>query len=278
MPPLHRIALMTQWTEFDAGAERVALELAQRLKLPLTLIVPLLTNPELEVVAHELVAEAEAATARSVAEFQARARAAGVAAEIRVRRGDELWREVVDETRVAQTDLIVTRRRGRRGFFGKLHVGEMVRQIAAHAPCPLMVVPRRATTPAQRVLVAVDAEQDIGSAGEPIASAAVLASMLGLPLEVVAVSPGNATDAGERWLQRAETIAYQSGLRVERSVVHGRLADAVASSLREGPADLLALGIDAGNAQHGRLGDAVEAIVGGSACATLLVRTQARSS
>jgi nucleotide-binding universal stress UspA family protein len=277
MTPLHRIALMTQWTEFDAGAERVALELAQRLKLPLTLIVPLLTNPELEVVAQDLVAEAEAATARSVDEFQARARTAGVTAEIRVRRGDELWREVVDEARAAQADLIVTRRRGHRSFFGKLHVGEMVRQIAAHAPCPLMVVPRRATTPAQRVVVAVDAESDIGSADEPIASAAVLASMLGLALEIVAVSSGNAT-ADERWLQRAETLSDQWGLRIERTVVRGRLTDAVASRLRERPADLLALGIDTDNARHGRLGDAVEAIVGESACATLLVRTQARSS
>lgn len=274
MAPLRRIALMTQWTEFDAGAERVALELAQRLGSPLAVIVPLLTNPEFEVVAHDLVAEAEAATAQAVAEFQARARAAGVTAELRVRRSDEPWRAVVDETRAAQADLIVTRRRGHRGFLGKLRVGEMVRRIAAHSPCPLMMVPRVAPTPAQRVLVAVDAAPD----GEPIAGAAALASRLGLALEILAVPPANAADAGERWLQRAMSLADRNGVRAEGSVGRGRLAAAIASRLRVRPADLLALGIEAADARHGRLGDAVEAIVGATACATLLVRMQARSS
>jgi nucleotide-binding universal stress UspA family protein len=274
MTALQCIALMTEWTEFDSGAERVALDLARRLGLPLTVIVPLLTNPEFEVVAHELVAEAESATARSVAGFRAVAHAAGVTSEVRVRRGEEPWREVVEEARAARADLLVTRRRGRRGLLGKLRVGEMVRQIAAHAPCPLMMVPRLATTPARRVLVALDAEPG----AEPIASAAVLASTLGLELELLAVPPGDATDAAERWLQRAGSVADRYGLATERTIRREALADAVAATLRERPADLLAIGIEAGGAHHGKLGGAVEAIVGGSACATLLVPTQARSS
>jgi hypothetical protein len=58
----------------------------------------------------------------------------------------------------------------------------------------------------------------------------------------------------------------------------GHLAEAVASRLRERPADLLASAIEAGGAHPAKLGDPVEPIVGGSACATLPVRTQARSS
>lgn len=274
MAPLRHIALMTQWTEFDAGAERVALDLAQRLELPLTVIVPLLTNPEFEIVAHDLVADAEAATARSAADFRTRARAAGVTAEVRVRRGDEPWRDVVDEARAARADLIVTRRRGHRSFFGKLRVGDLVRQIAAHSPCPLMMVPRAATAPARRILAAVHD----GSEVEPVASAAMLASMLGLAVEVLAVSPGNAAVAGERSLRHAPGLADLEGLRIERTVGDGRLAEAIASALRERPADLLALGIEATDARLGRLGSAVEAIVGESACATLLVRVQPRSS
>jgi nucleotide-binding universal stress UspA family protein len=274
MTPLRRLALMTQWTEFDSTAERVAIELAQRLKLPLTVVVPLLSNPEFEVVAHELVADAEAAAARAVATFKTRAREAGVTAEIRVRRGDELWREVVDEARAARVDLIVTRRRGHRGFLGKLRVGEMVRQIAAHAPCPLMMVPRQAGTPSQGILVAFYAESTL----EPATTgAAALASMLGIALDVLVVPQANALHA-EPWLRRARTIAQQTGLHVEGAIGHGRLSDAVTSRLRERPSDLLVLGIEAADARHGRIGDTVEAIVGGSACATLLVRTQARLS
>jgi nucleotide-binding universal stress UspA family protein len=144
---LQRIALMTQWTEFDSAAERVALALAERGRLPLATIVPLYSNPELEVVAPALVAEGEAASARAAADFDTRVRAAGVSAELRVRRGDELWREVVDEAGAARADLIVTRRRGHRSFLGKLRVGEVVRAIAARAPCPLMMVPRAAALP-----------------------------------------------------------------------------------------------------------------------------------
>lgn len=274
MAPLRRIALMTQWTEFDAGAERAALALAQELKLPLTVIVPLLTNPEFEIVAHDLVADTEAAAARSAAGFRTHARAAGVTVEVRVRRGDEPWREVVDEARAARADLIVTRRRGHRSFFGKLRVGDMVRQVAAHSPCPLMMVPRTATTPAQRILAAVHDGPD----AEPVASAAVLASMLGIALEVLAVSTEDAAGAGGRSLLHAPALADLDGLRLERTVGAGRLADAIASALRERPADLLALGIEAEDARQGELGAAVEAIVGESACATLLVRLQPRSS
>jgi nucleotide-binding universal stress UspA family protein len=274
MTPLRRIALMTEWTEFDSGAERVAFELARRLTLPLTVVVPLLTNPEFEVVAHHLVADAEAATARSISDFLARAREAGVTAEIRVRRGDELWREVVDETRAANADLIVTRRRGHRSFLGKLRVGEMVRQIAAHAPCPVMMVPRQAGTPTQRILVAVDAGTNLEPA---VASAARLASMLDVALDVLLVPQGQGQEEAEQWLQQTRTVAERAGLRVECAIGQGRLGDAIASSLRARPADLLVIGIEPG-ARPGRLGDAVEAVVGGSACATLLVRTQARLS
>ena len=49
--PLRRIALMTQWTEFDSGAERAAIGLAQKIERPLSVVVPLFSNPEYEVVA-----------------------------------------------------------------------------------------------------------------------------------------------------------------------------------------------------------------------------------
>jgi len=271
---LQSIALMTQWTEFDAGAERMAIELARRLKLPLTVIVPLFSNPEFEVVAHDLVADAEAATAHGVADFKARVQAVGVTAEIRVRRGDELWREVVEEARTEQVGLIVTRRRGHRGFLGKLKVGEMVRQIAAHAPCPLMMVPREAKVPSHGILVAIDAESNLEPA---IASAATLASALGLTLEVL-VAPSAQTPEVGGWAEQARSIARRAGLKVEVTVGHEHLVDAVASRQSAGRADLLVLGIEPSAARHGKLGDAVEAIVGGSACATLLVHTQPRPS
>ena len=51
--------------------------------------------------------------------------------DLRVRRGDELYRQIVDEARERKTELIVLRRRGKRGFLANLLVGEMVSKVLA---------------------------------------------------------------------------------------------------------------------------------------------------
>lgn len=269
--PLRRIALMTQWTEFDAGAERFALQLAARARLPLTVIVPLFSNPELEVVAPAQVADAEAAAARSAADFDVRVRAAGITSELRVRRGDELWREVVDAARTANADLVVTRRRGHKGFLGKRRVGEMVREIAAHSPCPVLMVPREAMFPTRRALVVLDS---MGAVDAVLPPASALATLLGLELEMVAVAAPGA-DEGARRLQHAQAMLQREAVRAEGKVEAAPLVDAVSARLAARPFDLLVLAVDAGPVRHGGLGPAVEAIVGGAPCATLLVRPQA---
>ena len=48
------ILLATEGTEFDSGAERVAIDLAAQLKLPLYAVRPVVSNPEFEVVAPQL--------------------------------------------------------------------------------------------------------------------------------------------------------------------------------------------------------------------------------
>jgi nucleotide-binding universal stress UspA family protein len=269
---LRRIALMTQWTEFDSGAESAAIELAGRLQVPLGVVVPLLSNPEYEVLAHERVAKEEAATAQATAAFMARAHAAGVALDVRIRRGDELWREVVDEARSGQIDLLITRRRGHRSFLGKLRVGQMVRQIAAHSPCPVMMVPRAARAPERRMLVVLES----GSAAKlQMRHAMALATALGLPLDVlVVVASRDAQPQGEGLLQLAMEVTTLTNVPVTGSVGTGPLAEVLASRMGAIPADLLVMGVEPVAASHGKLGDVVETVVGGVPCATLLVGLQ----
>jgi nucleotide-binding universal stress UspA family protein len=271
-PTLRRIALMTQWTGFDAGAESAAIELAGRLQVPLGVVVPLLSNPEYEVLAHERVAKEEAATAQATAAFMARAHAAGVALDVRIRRGDELWREVVDEARSGQIDLLITRRRGHRSFLGKLRVGQMVRQIAAHSPCPVMMVPRAARAPERRMLVVLES----GSAAKlQMRHAMALATALGLPLDVlVVVASRDAQPQGEGLLQLALEVTTLTNVPVTGSVGTGPLAEVLASRMGAIPADLLVMGVEPVAASHGKLGDVVETVVGGVPCATLLVGLQ----
>jgi nucleotide-binding universal stress UspA family protein len=267
----HRILLVTQWTDFDAGAERVALALAQKLGTALNVVVPLLSNPEFEVVAPELAAEAEAKAGRAVTEFSRRAQSAAIPLEVHVRRGDEPWREIVDEARAENADLLVTRRRGHRSFLGRLRVGEMVRQVAAHAPCPTLMVPRAAQLPTQRVLVVIE----IGAASDHVVRAAAqLASALDLPLELLAVvAPGPATPPGAEALERAEDVARAAGVRCDGTVLSGAVVALVPDHMRRRQADLIVAGIAPERAAHGRLGDTVETLVAEVPYPTLLVGT-----
>ncbi len=276
MIAIRRLLLVTQWTDFDAGAERAAIALARRLRLPLAIVVPLLSNPEYEVVAHELVAGAEASAAKAIAGFTARAQSAGVSIDIRVRRGDELWREVTEEARAMQADLIAIRRRGHRSFLGKLRVGEMVRQIAAHAHCPLMMVPRMAAAPSKGLLAVIEAD----SAIDPeMRAACTLAGALGLPLGVaIVLAEGQPPERGVALLRRAQAAAGQAGLKVGGSVRSGRLADAVDEGLRASGADLLVVSNPPGPGGHGKLGATVETVVSQAPCATLLVGSGAAAA
>jgi len=57
--PFSRLLLATEHTEFDLGAEQVAFTMAARCGLPLHAILPVVSNPEYEVVAPHLAAQAE---------------------------------------------------------------------------------------------------------------------------------------------------------------------------------------------------------------------------
>lgn len=265
-----RVLLFTQWTEFDSGAERAALALAQRLGAPLAIVVPLLSNPEFEAVAPEVAARAEAKAAQAAAEFARRAQIARVAIDVRVRRGDELWREIVAEARAQHADLLVTRRRGHRSFLGKLRVGEVVRRVAAHAPCPVLMVPRAATAPQRHALAVIDAAE----CTEPVArAAAAFAAALGLRLSFVVAGAVSAPAAA--LLQRATGLAQAAGVAADGSVASGPAATVAPERIAALQADLQVVAIPAQQAAHGKLGDAAETLVAEVPCPTLLVRASA---
>ncbi len=179
-----RLLLATEHTEFDAGAESLALALAQRCQLPLATVIPLLSNPEYEALAPQIAARDEQAAAIKIAELRAQAQAAQVAMDLRLRRGPEPYREIVDEAQALGTELIIIRRRGKRGFLANLLVGEMVSKVVAHAPCHVLIVPRQAHMWQKRVLVAAEAT---AQGQQIVAIAAAVAAQCALPLQVVCV-------------------------------------------------------------------------------------------
>lgn len=210
MPPrLETLLLATEHTEFDTGAERVALALAARWRQPLSVVRPLVSNPEYEALAPEIAQRAAESAAAGMDELRALARTAGVGLDVRVRSGEEPWREIVAETQERRADLLITRRRGKAGWLARLMVGEMVSQVVKHAPCSVLLVPRATELWTERVIAAVD--------GSPIsaqvaATAALVAVRGGLPLIIVSAPVVDTAEA------RAEAeVALADGVSAARA-------------------------------------------------------------
>ena len=76
--PFNRVLLATEGTEFDVGAERVAIDLAAKCGLPLLAVRPVVSNPEFEVVAPQLAEKAEAEAVQQLDRLREAAKARGV--------------------------------------------------------------------------------------------------------------------------------------------------------------------------------------------------------
>ena len=265
--PFSHLLLATEHTEFDRGAEALAFALARRWCLPLAAVLPLASNPEYEAVAPEVAARADAQAGVQRQALEALARAEGVAFDIRVRRGPDLHAQIVDEARERGSDLIVIRRRGKRGLLANLLVGDMVRKVITQSPCGVLVVPEAAQLWRSAVMVGVDAQQP---AERGVARAAALAAWFGLPLWLVAV----VADEGAR--ARSEPVL--DGALAAARAVHGdsqallrvgRAAETLIDVAHECGADLLVLGRSGSPSRVG-IGSTAHKVVGNAACPVLV--------
>ena len=184
--PYKRILLATEHTDFDAGAERLAFDMAKHCGMPLRVVIPVLSNPEFESQAPELALKADEEIARKVIALEQQAAMANVKLDVRVRHGAQANEEIVEEAHATSTDLIIVRRRGHPGFLANLLVGEMVSKVIRDAKCDVLMVPRMANFWQHHVLAAVGE----GSAAANVAEmAGAIAGRCGLPLTLVSVAP-----------------------------------------------------------------------------------------
>ena len=270
----HRILLATEHTEFDAGAERLAFALARECAAPLLGVLPLVDNAEYESVAPEHVAKAEEDAFAKVTQLRAAAAAVGIDLDIRVRRGEEPFREIVEEAQQRNADLVVVRRRGKRGFFARLMVGEMVGKVATHAPCSVLLVPRAAHMWSRCVLAGVDASPAALRAAE---TAAGIALRCNLPLLIASVAAHDtAADRAraDSAVASAVATAERVGARTEGRVVTGRPDAAIAALATQTGADLIVVGRtgEGGRLHRLLLGGTAHRVVGLASCAVLVVK------
>lgn len=239
-PVFARVLLATERTDFDSGAERLALALAARHAQALAVVMPLASNAEFEAVAPELAERADREAGAKLERLRVQARDAGVALDLDVRHGDEPCAEIVDDARERGADLIVIRRRGQRSFLAALMVGEMVGEVIAHAPCSVLVVPRDAALWQRRVLVAVEADAQ----GRRVAALAVsLAAEAGLALTAVCVPGAGAARANaEALLADIKRGAAAAGVAAETQLLAGAPAPQILDAARRTGADLIVIG------------------------------------
>lgn len=243
-PRFRRVLLATEHGEYDAGAEALAFEFARRFALPLTAVLPQISNPEFEAVAPQEAERADAAAAARRAELQHASQAARVELQVRVRHGLELDAEIVDEAREHAADLIVIRRRGKRGLLANLLVGEMVSKVVAHAPCSVLIVPRGARLWSRRVIVGIDPALPDSTV---LAAACAVARDSALSLRVVCVGSGEAArTSAESALEDLLRQAREQGVSVDGEVRTGQVEEELVSAARTADADLLVVGRDRG--------------------------------
>ena len=272
--PFERVLLATEHTEFDVGAERLAIVLAREYGLPLAGVLPMVSNVEYEAVAPQLVAQAEEEVYAKLTQLRQVAQEAGVNLEMRVRRGEEPYREIIAEAQSRNADLIVARRRGKRGFLANLMVGEMVGKVATLAPCSVLLVPRAGRMWSQRVLAAVDTSR----AAEAVATtAARVAAGCNLPLLIVSVATDDTADrrsAAEAAVAGAIKVAERLGARVESRVAVGRPSECIAALASDTAADLLVVGRrgESDAVQRALLGGTVRKVAGLAQCPVLVVK------
>jgi nucleotide-binding universal stress UspA family protein len=264
-----RPLLATEHGEFDTGAETLAFALAQHCRLPLAGVLPVVSNPEFEMVAPQLAQKADAEAASKRQHLTALAQAQGVTLELQVRHGPEAWQEIVDEARARGADLIVIRRRGRRGLLANLLVGEMVSKVVAHAPCSLLVAARDARMWTRGVLVGVDPlAPDAGT----LSRAALLARDCSLPLHLVCVTAGDAgRDAAVKALAAGIAMARTLHERVDGEILSGRPHQVLIDAAQARGADLLVVGRH-GGAPLARawIGGTAQKVIGLATCPVLV--------
>lgn len=250
------LLLATEHTEYDTGAESLAFSMAQRCQLPLTTVLPLVSNPEYEALAPEIAARAEKDAANRIAHLRELAGATGVVIDLHLRRGEEPYQEIVQEAKEQASDLIIIRRRGKRGFLANLLVGEMVSKVVAHAPCHVLIVPRAARMWNQRVLVAAE---PTAQGRQVYAIGMAVATQCSLPLHLVSVvaAEGMRPEA-DAFVAEMLALAGQREVVAQGEVRCGKPFTEILASASASHSDLIVMG-SRGDSRIGR------ALVGGVA-------------
>ena len=271
---LETILLATDGSEFSAGAESEAINLASLLGRQLYIMSVIYAYPEDDALAlQHLIKKSEEKANRYMDKIKLKAIETGVKCENLLSYGDTPYQAIIDTAEAQQVDLIVMGRHGKKNMM-RLLVGASTAQVIGNAHCSVLVTPRESKIEGKAILLAVD-----GSPYSTLAATAIisLATYLNAPVIVISVVR---SDHKESRRQEAESIVShishmleKEGIRVKTQVMVGKYAKTIVETAEEMNCDLIVVG------SYGRtgltkllLGSVSERVIGLAHCAVLVVK------
>jgi len=268
-----KILVATDGSAFSADAVKVAIAMCAKSGAHLYAFSMVLTNPEYEAIAPELVQKASEDVKAHLEGIVAEAARHGVGATMLMRPGDHPDVEIVAAADKINADLIGMGQQGRRGL-ARMMVGDATIRVIGAANCSVLSVPVGAAMWHNRILLGTDGSRFADAAA---VSAAKIAHCCEAPITVVsALVPSHSKlrqQEGRDAVERTTAQLRRDGLDVEGVALPGEADDVVIKLAEEKGADLIVVGT------HGRtgfgkvlLGSVSERVIGKAKCAVLVVK------
>jgi len=268
-----KILVATDASSFSADAVKVAIGMCVKSGAHLYPFSMVLTNPEYETLAPELVEKASEDVRTHLESIVAEAAHNGVGATMLMRLGDRPDAEIVAAANEINVDLIVMGQQGRRGL-ARMMVGDATVRVIGSATCSVLSVPIGAAMWEKRIVLGTDGSRFADAAA---VCAAKIAHCCVAPITVVsALVPSHSKlrqQEGREAVERTTELLRQDGLDVEGAVLPGEADDVIISLVKEKGADLIVVGT------HGRtgvgkvlLGSVAERVIGKAKCTVLVVK------
>jgi len=269
-----KILLATDMSPFSADAVKVAIVMCEKSGAQLHAFTMVLTNPEYEALAPELVQKAVEDARQHLQTIVVEAKLHGVTCTPIMRARHSPHQEIVAAANEINADVIVMGQQGRRGL-ARAMVGDATSRVIGAANCSVLSVPVGATMWHTRILLATDGSRFSDAAA---VSAAKIAECCAAPLTVVsALVPSHSEQRqqeGREAVARTTAQLLREGLEVEGTVLEGEADDVIIKLAEEKGADLIVMG------SHGRtgfgkvmLGSVSERVIGKAKCAVLVVKS-----
>jgi nucleotide-binding universal stress UspA family protein len=268
-----KILIATDKSTFSADAIKVAIAMCEKSGAHLYAFTMVLTNPEYEALAPELVQKSVEEARQHLQTIVDEAERHGVACSLMTRSGDNPHYEIVSASDEIHADVIVMGQQGRRGL-ARMMVGDATVRVIGTAKCSVLSVPVGAAMWQTRILLATD-----GSRFSEVAavSAAKIAHCCAAPITVVsALVPSHSEQRqqeGREAVERTTTQLRQDGLDVEGVVLPGEADEVIIKLAEEKGVDLIVVG-SYGRTGFGKvlLGSVSERVIGKAKCAVLVVK------